>query len=138
MIDLWFNVAVEQQAFGRVFRMGQTKETHFVRIVTRKSVDTRLLKLQQKKSEMIARTVQEFRSDSVKMTVEDVAQLLGKPKLDKDGNVVGVESDYSEDEESEDEAEDPVDEESQSPSSSDADSDTDSSDESESSNEDHY
>lgn len=42
-LDLWWNHAVEQQAFGRVFRMGQDKETHFVRLVVSNTIDQRLL-----------------------------------------------------------------------------------------------
>lgn len=37
-LDLWWNHAVEQQAFGRIFRIGQKKETFMTRIVVRKYV----------------------------------------------------------------------------------------------------
>lgn len=45
-LDLWWNHAVEQQAFGRIFRIGQKKETHMTRIVVRNSVDMRMLNMQ--------------------------------------------------------------------------------------------
>jgi SNF2 family DNA or RNA helicase len=45
-LDLWWNHAVEQQAFGRIFRIGQMKETFMTRIVVRNSVDMRLLTMQ--------------------------------------------------------------------------------------------
>jgi hypothetical protein len=56
--DLWYNTCVyvslssiisiltycrEQQAFGRVHRIGQKLETHLGRLVVDKSVDSRLL-----------------------------------------------------------------------------------------------
>ncbi|KAK2623489.1 hypothetical protein QTJ16_007167 [Diplocarpon rosae] len=45
-LDLWWNHAVEQQAFGRIFRIGQTKETFMTRIVVKNSVDMRMLTMQ--------------------------------------------------------------------------------------------
>ena len=33
----------DNQAFGRVFRIGQDKETHFVKMVVQETVDERLL-----------------------------------------------------------------------------------------------
>lgn len=48
-IDLWWNHFIEQQAFGRVFRLGQTKVTHFVRPFAKNTVDYRILSLQKDK-----------------------------------------------------------------------------------------
>jgi hypothetical protein len=45
-LDLWWNHAVEQQAFGRIFRIGQEKDTYMTRIVVKNSVDMRLLSMQ--------------------------------------------------------------------------------------------
>jgi hypothetical protein len=45
-LDLWWNHAVEQQAFGRIFRIGQEKDTFMTRIVVKNSVDMRLLSMQ--------------------------------------------------------------------------------------------
>ncbi|KAL2760226.1 hypothetical protein ACRALDRAFT_2062131, partial [Sodiomyces alcalophilus JCM 7366] len=42
MVDAWWNKAAEMQAFGRVFRLGQIKETHHVRILARETVDERI------------------------------------------------------------------------------------------------
>ncbi len=43
IVDLWWNTAVESQAFVRVHRLGQRKQTYLVRIAIRKSVDRRML-----------------------------------------------------------------------------------------------
>lgn len=42
-VDLWWNHSVEQQAFGRVFRIGQKKETYLTRLVVKNTVDVRML-----------------------------------------------------------------------------------------------
>jgi len=40
--DMWWNSAVEQQAFCRVFRIGQQKETYFIRVMVENSIDERI------------------------------------------------------------------------------------------------
>lgn len=39
IIDSWWNSAVEMQAFCRVFRIGQQKETRMARFVIKNSID---------------------------------------------------------------------------------------------------
>ncbi|KAG8668503.1 hypothetical protein FPOAC1_007884 [Fusarium poae] len=57
--DIWFNTTVEQQAFGRVHRIGQTKETKLVRILARSTIDERLVMLQDAKAEIVRRVLQD-------------------------------------------------------------------------------
>lgn len=45
----WWNAAVEEQAFGRVNRIGQEKETHCVRLFAEGTVDERMNELQEEK-----------------------------------------------------------------------------------------
>ena len=55
LFDPWWNPAVEEQAIDRIHRLGQTRQVEVVRfIVTKpdKSVEMRVVRLQQKKSEM--------------------------------------------------------------------------------------
>jgi len=40
---------VEQQAFCRVFRIGQVEQTHLTRFVVRKTVDEHMVKMQLRK-----------------------------------------------------------------------------------------
>lgn len=49
-VDLWWNKALEEQANSRIYRIGQTKQTHFVRLLTKGTIDERVEKLQQEKS----------------------------------------------------------------------------------------
>ncbi|CAI6082824.1 unnamed protein product [Clonostachys chloroleuca] len=50
LIDPWWNNVQENQAFGRVWRHGQTKETHLVRIWANVPVDHYIFKLQNDKA----------------------------------------------------------------------------------------
>lgn len=52
-VDLWWNNCVEQQAFCRVFRIGQEHETMISRITVKNTVDEKLQQLQEAKAEAI-------------------------------------------------------------------------------------
>jgi SNF2 family DNA or RNA helicase len=53
MVDPWWNSASEQQAFCRVFRIGQKEETYMSRMCVRGTVDERLIEMQDRKKEEI-------------------------------------------------------------------------------------
>lgn len=53
MIDPWWNSASEQQAFCRVFRIGQKEETFMSRLCVKNTVDARLIEMQERKQEEI-------------------------------------------------------------------------------------
>ena len=48
---------MERQAFGRVHRIGQLKETHFCKIIAKNTIDERLVDMQAEKDEFITRTL---------------------------------------------------------------------------------
>ncbi|KAL9610783.1 MAG: hypothetical protein Q9167_004539 [Letrouitia subvulpina] len=52
-VDLWWNNYVEQQAFCRVFRIGQEHETTISRITVKNTVDEALLRIQEIKEKAI-------------------------------------------------------------------------------------
>ena len=81
-IDLWFNNCVEQQAFCRVFRIGQDSETFITRFVVEKSADTKLMDMQLRKNALISRAMED-RSVMSKLSTEDILRLFGEIKLDK-------------------------------------------------------
>ncbi|KAL6362317.1 hypothetical protein LRP88_03595 [Fusarium phalaenopsidis] len=59
IVDMWYNKTQEQQAFKRVHRIGQKKETHLVRILARGSIDERLYMLQNAKQTIVNRALQD-------------------------------------------------------------------------------
>lgn len=93
--------SVEQQAFGRVFRIGQHKETYVSRLVIKNSVDTRILDLQAEKLRAIDRALQDVTEgcSTEALSITDLVSLFGC--LRDDGGVTQVVSDYEEDEEDE-------------------------------------
>jgi SNF2 family DNA or RNA helicase len=53
MADPWWNEASEQQAFCRVFRIGQKEETYMSRFCVTNTVDARLIEMQSRKKKEI-------------------------------------------------------------------------------------
>lgn len=53
IIDPWWNDSMEQQAFGRVFRFGQTKESAVMRLAAENTVETEMIKMQLRKKKTI-------------------------------------------------------------------------------------
>ena len=82
MVDLWFNRCAEDQAVGRVFRMGQKKETACARILIKDSVDERLDNMQQIKQQNIAHAIDD-RELLSKMPTLDMLKLFGDVRLDR-------------------------------------------------------
>jgi hypothetical protein len=76
---------MENQAFGRVHRIGQEKETYFVKIVVKDSIDQALLQMQEGKATMIAKALQEDASQKTVPTLEELVRLFG---LGADGGAV--------------------------------------------------
>lgn len=77
LVDQWWNSAVERQAFGRVHRIGQSKPTYFVKILTKNTIDERLADLQAEKNKSISTTLREG-GDYVHppLTLEEMTRLF--------------------------------------------------------------
>ena len=82
MLDQWWNNAIEKQAFGRVHRIGQTKETYFVKILAKNTIDERLADMQREKSAAIIKAMTK-RADGDPLTEEDLVRLIA-PDLPHD------------------------------------------------------
>lgn len=76
-VDLYWNHSVEQQAFGRVLRLGQEKETYFVRLVTDDTIDERILAMQERKMKGIEAALQDDGRVTKSLSLEEVAELFG-------------------------------------------------------------
>ncbi|KAJ0353669.1 hypothetical protein COL154_012050 [Colletotrichum chrysophilum] len=107
LMELWWNHAVEQQAFARVFRMGQTKETHFLRFIVNTDIEQRMLGMQVDKILAIDAALQDGGPRAPKLSVEDIASLLGKVVRDDTGKMIRVVADYSDEEEDDDDDNEP-------------------------------
>jgi SNF2 family DNA or RNA helicase len=61
IVDPWWNQASEQQAFCRVFRIGQRDETFLSRMCVRNTVDERLIEMQGRKQKEIDAVMEDGR-----------------------------------------------------------------------------
>ncbi|GKT93251.1 SNF2 family domain-containing protein [Colletotrichum tofieldiae] len=100
LIELWWNHAVEQQAFARVFRIGQIKETHFVRFIVNTPIERRMLQMQVSKILAIDEALQDDKARAPKIGLEDIASLLGRVTMRN--SVMHVVSDYDDYEDDDD------------------------------------
>ncbi|KAL8829391.1 MAG: hypothetical protein Q9170_006189 [Blastenia crenularia] len=81
-VDLWFNSFVEQQAFCRIFRIGQESETYINRFVLKNTVDERLIELQERKKKLIGRALGD--TEAFKhFSAEDLMRLFGTVRHDE-------------------------------------------------------
>ncbi|KAI1110101.1 P-loop containing nucleoside triphosphate hydrolase protein [Nemania sp. NC0429] len=85
LVDLWWNLAIEMQAFSRVFRIGQTKETHFLRIIADDTIDNRIEALQEEKANNISGVLNS--GETQNLSIEEIAALLGELKKSEDGSL---------------------------------------------------
>ncbi|RYO92657.1 hypothetical protein DL766_008782 [Monosporascus sp. MC13-8B] len=91
-VDLYWNHSIEQQAFGRVFRIGQKKETHFVRLAVNDTIDQRILRMQLRKMREIDKALQDTCEVTKGLNLADVAELFGLTEDDEDDQA-GIEED---------------------------------------------
>ncbi|MCJ1390904.1 hypothetical protein MMC18_003765 [Xylographa bjoerkii] len=97
-IDLWWNHAQEQQAFCRVFRIGQALETHITRFVVRNTVDEKLQLMQDAKQEAIDAAMGDDGTRLAKLSLGELMRLFGPVQEDaahKEFIIVDDEDEYA-------------------------------------------
>ncbi|KAF2129498.1 hypothetical protein P153DRAFT_340405 [Dothidotthia symphoricarpi CBS 119687] len=85
MIDPWWNSASEQQAFCRVFRIGQQDETFMSRLCVKDTVDQRLIEMQERKQKEIDNVMEDGGKRTDKMDIRDLMRLFGNLDNDSEG-----------------------------------------------------
>ncbi|MBV9391016.1 MAG: SWF/SNF helicase family protein, partial [Verrucomicrobia bacterium] len=74
--DPWWNPAVEAQATDRAHRIGQTKVVTSYKLITRNTVEEKILNLQRKKRELTETMVENEEPMMTGLTVGDIAELF--------------------------------------------------------------
>jgi len=79
MLDLHWNPALEQQAFDRIYRVGQKKEVFVHKFVVQNSVEESILKLQNRKQNLANLLMEGATADKKKrkLTIDDLKSLFG-------------------------------------------------------------
>ncbi|KAI0424656.1 SNF2 family N-terminal domain-containing protein [Xylaria sp. FL1042] len=91
-IEPWWNNGLEAQAFGRVYRFGQEKEVYHTRIISKKTIETPMVALQDAKEINIEMALEGRFSGEIS-SLEQTARLLGRVVRDDSGNIISVSDD---------------------------------------------
>ena len=83
-LDPWWNQAVEQQAFCRVFRIGQTKETSMTHLCVKNTIDAAIYALQSSKQENIDAALDDSKRKEI-LGTPDLLRLFGRVVDDEEG-----------------------------------------------------
>ena len=75
--DPWWNPAVEDQATDRAHRIGQTRVVTSYKLITRDTIEEKILLLQQKKRDIIKATLGSEEELAEALSWEDIQELLG-------------------------------------------------------------
>ena len=76
LVDLWWNPAVEAQAISRAHRMGQKENVEVYRLITRGTIEEKILELQESKKHLIS-TVLDGGETSSSLSVDEIREILG-------------------------------------------------------------
>jgi non-specific serine/threonine protein kinase len=76
-IDPWWNPAVEMQASDRTHRIGQDKPVFIFKLITRDSVEEKILLLQERKKQLVDQIITTESSFFKEISAEDVRILFG-------------------------------------------------------------
>lgn len=74
--DMWWNPAVENQATDRVHRIGQKKSVSSYKLVTKNTIEEKIVEMQTRKKGLVKKVVSCDDEAIAKLTWEDVLELL--------------------------------------------------------------
>jgi SNF2 family DNA or RNA helicase len=74
--DPWWNPAVEEQATDRAYRIGQTKTVFVYRFITRGTVEEKIMKLKERKRDLMDTIIAVDRDISKGFTLQDLKEIL--------------------------------------------------------------
>jgi len=83
LVDLWWNPALEDQAFDRAHRLGQTRAVNIYKLVIENTVEDRILTLQEKKREVATVALSGGKLSKNKLDLNDLIALF-KPSTGHD------------------------------------------------------
>ncbi|KAI0795563.1 SNF2 family N-terminal domain-containing protein [Abortiporus biennis] len=85
LVDLWWNPALEDQAFDRAHRLGQTKNVHIYKLHVPGTVEERILELQEKKRTLANAALSGEKVKNMRLGMDDLMALFhSRAELDDD------------------------------------------------------
>ncbi|KAK7038089.1 SNF2 family DNA-dependent ATPase [Favolaschia claudopus] len=84
LVDLWWNPALEDQAFDRSHRVGQTRPVNIFKLKIDNTVEDRILDLQEKKRELARAALSGDKIKNMKLGMEDLLALFRPGGRDDD------------------------------------------------------
>ena len=87
MMDMWWNQACEEQAWDRVYRLGQTKPVRIVRYIVKDSIEEGFLKLQASKNTIrkgCDAKIEEERFETIEKSSSQNSFWFGRRELEED------------------------------------------------------
>ncbi|MGL5910799.1 MAG: helicase-related protein, partial [Phycicoccus sp.] len=76
VLDPWWNPAAEAQAVDRTHRSGQTRPVNVYRLVSRHTVEEKVVALQERKRDLFAQVVDDGGALSGALSADDLRELL--------------------------------------------------------------
>ncbi|KAH8112239.1 P-loop containing nucleoside triphosphate hydrolase protein [Phellopilus nigrolimitatus] len=84
LVDMWWNPALEDQAFDRAHRFGQTRNVNIYKLTIEQTVEERILALQEKKRELAAAALSGDKLKNSRLGLEDLMALFKSGGRDED------------------------------------------------------
>ncbi|WVQ61960.1 uncharacterized protein L199_000093 [Kwoniella botswanensis] len=85
LMDLWWNPALEDQAFDRAHRLGQKLDVNIFKLTISETVEDRILELQNAKRELANAALSGTGANGVmKLTMNDIMKLFKRTRRDED------------------------------------------------------
>ncbi|MDR3259767.1 MAG: DEAD/DEAH box helicase [Fusobacteriaceae bacterium] len=75
--DPWWNKTVENQAIDRAYRLGQDRTVFAYKLILKDTIEEKILKLQEKKSELLDSLISEDNTSMKFLTENDIEFILG-------------------------------------------------------------
>ncbi|KAK7059749.1 DNA repair protein RAD5 [Favolaschia claudopus] len=76
LVDMWWNPAVEEQAFDRTHRVGQKRNVHIYKLKIDDTVEDRILQLQEKKRQLTTMALSGSHIKNQKLGMHELLQLF--------------------------------------------------------------
>ncbi|KAF9224688.1 hypothetical protein BS17DRAFT_778808 [Gyrodon lividus] len=84
LVDMWWNPALEDQAYDRAHRFGQTRDVHIYKLMIPDTVETRILQLQDAKRELAKAALSGDKIRNMKLGLDDLLALFRRGGRDDD------------------------------------------------------